>query len=236
MLTLTCRWRAQGHGAPMSGRVSGRVWNCSGLAASSDYEWLFEGRVPLAGSARLEGYPRWSESSRGLAARCLAQSRPNDLAPSMGAVVPDNWDQLSVEIALASRLRSPKLLALATALRTPEAGVLAMGWQDRVGAQDFAGFVAEVPARAQYQDAWALAEHTLRVGMWGCDEVRPVPALNVPTHSSEGCPSYVLARELPEPARSAFEARMAHSTRLLIAGEGTAYYAWDWNEFLQGGR
>ena len=241
MLSVTCRWQQDGQWH----RLGGQVYNITQLAALSDYDHRFEGRALAEESARvLKGCPRWAESCRALVARCLALSepgescKPNALTPHWG---PD-WQELVVQISLqGARSAEPRLLAIATALRSPEPlngqAALAMGWSDLWPGEDLSGFADQVlPRTGGYPDPWALAEHTLRQGAFGKDALPACSALSVPVHKSQGGLAYVRACDIPQPARREFVRRMAHSTRPLIEHEGDTYYAWDWNAFLNGGR
>lgn len=235
MLSVTCRWR---EGDQWS-RLQGKVFNVSHLAAISDYDSAFDGRVAADESARvLRAYPRWAESSRGLVARCLALSAPVGTPPLWSAV----WQEMVVEIALpGARNAQPRMLALATAQQIGEVTngrqVLSVGWADLAPGAGLTGYSSRVMERAEgYPDPWALAEHVLRQGVFGQDALPACAALQVPVHRIERGLTYVREADIPEPARSEFARRMAHSTRPLIADESPAYYSWDWDAFINGGR
>ncbi|CAE6807602.1 hypothetical protein [Paraburkholderia domus] len=86
---------------------------------------------------------------------------------------------------------------------------------------------------------WDLVARTVAVALTGKEELPPRPQqLDVPVRISGNTP-YVRFREIPEPARSLFKKRMAFSTRPLIDEDPEPMecaYAWDWRDFLDGGR
>lgn len=86
---------------------------------------------------------------------------------------------------------------------------------------------------------WDLVARAAAVALTGKEELPPRPQqLDVPIHAV-GNTSYVRIREIPEPARSLFQKRIAFSTRPLIDEDPEPMdcaYAWDWCDFLDGGR
>ena len=86
---------------------------------------------------------------------------------------------------------------------------------------------------------WDLVARAVAVALTGEEELPPRPQqLDVPVRISGNTP-YVRFREIPEPARSLFKKRMAFSTRPLIDEDPEPMdcaYAWDWRDFLDGGR
>lgn len=207
--------------------LEGELWNVSGLAALSGYDFWFEDRIKVKADAQLTGYPRWCESTRGLLARCLALTAPS----ATSSALPD-WQELQVDIGLRPGGRgSVRPLAMACAVRETDA-TLSVGFKEAEGP---VGHQAGHALRSQYRDVWDLAEHVLRLSMFGADELPAATALDVPVHKSGNLP-YVRIGEVPEPARNVFERRMAHSTRPVIAGALDAVYAWDWTDFLGGQR
>lgn len=86
---------------------------------------------------------------------------------------------------------------------------------------------------------WDLVLRSIATALTGEERLpeRPEP-LKVPVHL-DGSTAYVRFSELPEPARSRFEKRMAHSTRPVVETDpepmGCAYL-WDWEDFLAGRR
>ena len=87
---------------------------------------------------------------------------------------------------------------------------------------------------------WDLVARAIAVALTGKEELPQRPQqLNVPVRTSSGNTPYVRLREIPEPARSLFEKRMAYSTRPVIEEDSQpmeCFYAWDWRDFLTGGR
>ena len=86
---------------------------------------------------------------------------------------------------------------------------------------------------------WDLVARAVAVALTGKEELPPRPQqLDVPVHAV-GNTSYVRLREIPEPARSLFQKRIAYSTRPLIDEDPEPMdcaYAWDWRDFLAGDR
>ncbi|MFM0367067.1 hypothetical protein [Paraburkholderia sediminicola] len=86
---------------------------------------------------------------------------------------------------------------------------------------------------------WDLVARAVAVALTGKEELPPHPEqLDVPIHAV-GNTSYVRLREIPEPARSLFQKRIAFSTRPLIDEDPEPMdcaYAWDWHDFLGGVR
>ncbi|RAS29752.1 hypothetical protein [Paraburkholderia bryophila] len=86
---------------------------------------------------------------------------------------------------------------------------------------------------------WDLIARALAVALTGKEELPPRPQqLDVPIHASDNTP-YVRLREIPEPARSLFEKRIVYSTRPVIEEDPhpmDCAHAWDWTDFLDGGR
>ena len=86
---------------------------------------------------------------------------------------------------------------------------------------------------------WDLVARAVAVALTGKEELPPRPLqLDVPVHTA-GNTSYVRLREIPEPARSLFQKRIAYSTRPLIEEDPMpmdCVYSWDWFDFLAGDR
>lgn len=212
-------------------RHEGQIYNVSKLAALSDYGFSFEGRqsgTPPQWSAQLSNYPRWCESPRGLMARCLSLTEPN-----RSLALPPDWQRLVLKVGLRPGGQGAlRLLSMVTVAPHDELG-LAVGWEDQ-GTP--CGFVSGVPPREQYLDVWSLAEHALRVSAFAADVLAPAKPLEVPVRQSDNGLAFVCTSDVPEPARTVFEKRMAHATRPLIAEHRDAVYAWDWTDFLNGQR
>ena len=199
------------------------ISNVSHLATTSDYEFRVTHRQP----GRLRQYPRWAESSRALVARCLALATPGECS------LLSNWESAEVTVGLlpggSGKLRPLSLVTL----RRAHADALDVGYAEQ--ASPMRGFVQGAALRPAYSDVWALAEQALRLSAFGDDHLPDVRPLDVPIRHSGGL-RYVRTSDIPEPTRSVFEARMAHSTRPLLPDAPDAVYAWDWTDFLGGGR
>jgi hypothetical protein len=85
---------------------------------------------------------------------------------------------------------------------------------------------------------WDLVARAVAVALTGKEELPPRPQqLEVPVRTSGNTP-YVRLREIPEPARSLFQKRIAYSTRPVIEEDPIpmdCVYSWDWFDFLAGG-
>jgi hypothetical protein len=99
--------------------------------------------------------------------------------------------------------------------------------------------IAELRNYPRYASTiWDLVARAIAVALTGEVELpqRPIQ-LNVPVYISDDI-SYVRLREIPEPARSLFEKRIAYSTRPLIEKDPEprdCAYARDFQNFLTGG-
>ena len=87
---------------------------------------------------------------------------------------------------------------------------------------------------------WDLVASSIGAALsGGREELPPRPVLpEVPVHTSDGL-RYVRLREIPEPARMFFQRNIAHSARPVIDDDPEPLdcaYAWDWEDFLCGGR
>ena len=86
---------------------------------------------------------------------------------------------------------------------------------------------------------WDLVARAIAVALTGKEELPPRPRkLDVPVHVAGNIP-YIRLREIPEPARSLFQRRIAYSTRPLIEEDPMpmdCVYSWDWFDFLAGDR
>ena len=199
--------------------LTGAIWNVSALAARSDYEFEFEGRT--LDDARLEKYPRWCESVEGLVARCLALSTSGGIF-----ILPRDWTRLAVDIGLRPGGRGYELLS------STRVSLAARGLDVLCAAVDGpARRLDGIAPRANYGDLWDLAEHALRLATFGCDDLPATRELDVPVRWDAGL-SFVCMGDIPEPARSAFEKRMAGSGRPVIEDYPDAVNSWDWLDFL----
>ena len=103
------------------------------------------------------------------------------------------------------------------------------------------GSLERYPRYPRYASSlWDLVARSVAVALTGQEELPPRPQqLDVPVRTSSGNTPYVRFREIPEPARSLFQKRMAHSTRPVIEEDPQpmdCVYAWDWTDFLAGRR
>lgn len=204
------------------GPLVGEVWNVSHLAAISNYDFYFEGRAKRR--SVLDAYPRWCEPVSGLFARCLALT---DVGNPSGQLGPWGFLRLEIGIRTGGGRHYRPLTLIRVRLRDQELAIAT--------AAEFGWSALKAPARERYVDAWDLAEHVLRLSVFGCDELPKAEALAVPVRTN-GRQSYVCMRDIPEPARSVFEQRMSRSGRPLIDGSLDAVYPWDWADFLNGQR
>jgi len=87
---------------------------------------------------------------------------------------------------------------------------------------------------------WDLVARSVAVALTGKEELPPRPQqLDVPVRTSSGNTPYVRLREIPKPARSLFQKRVAYSTRPVIEEDPQpmdCVYAWDSTDFLAGRR
>ena len=196
--------------------LDGELGNIS-MDAMSTYEADLDGR-PIC---TLDNYPRWSESSRGLLARCIAMTEP------AADPVPENWRSIRIDIGLngGGRQRRPTRLAMTRMERLDEDD--SVGWKEG----SMQGFL-EVPPRPSYGDVWDLALHALNISVWAQDEIQPTRPIVVPVYADG---SYIRTSDLPEPVRSAFEWRQRFSGRPCV-GQHDACWIWDWTDFLAGRR
>ena len=172
--------------------------------------------------ASLNGYPRWAEPVGGLVARGMQAlwkaEDGNRPAPSA------ELERVAVE----TRLGSSRLLFAWTLYRQDGSWTMEV-WSD-TAASTQPRPVTLLPTatwreRVVQGQCWAT---------WGEPVVRPWPApLQVPVIKGDHL-AYIRFADIPEPARSVFQRRMAHSTVPVISGEGRCAYASDWEDFLAG--
>jgi hypothetical protein len=198
----------------------GEIWNTSNLRAMSSYNFKLQNRQTLG---ELTGYPRWCESVMGLLARCIFLTETSEFQP----LAPD-WQECKIEILLVpgGRMKSAKNLAMASIERN-EDGTVNVGSSEIGVNQHFEA----LPMREIYDDVWSLAEHALRIAVFGADLLPPAKALDIPVFKSDGI-QYIRIRDIPEPTRTVFDERMSHSTVPIIEGARDAVYVWDWLNFL----
>lgn len=203
--------------------LNGHLGNISSLACLSGYAFKFDGRNS---PDSLKKYPRWCEPVAGLAARCLALSKPTIESVPVGS-----WISALLTVGLKPGGRG-ELKPQSTVFAHQNAdGTISVSWeQDKTK-----GLITDIPVRAAYADAWGIAEHAIRVAIFGADMLpAPVP-LDIPVRQEDRL-NYVRMRDIPEPTRTAFQQRMAHSTCPVIEDAADAVYAWDWQDFLNGYR
>jgi hypothetical protein len=202
--------------------LEGALANASGLKAVSGYQADFDGRD----SVLLRDYPRWSESVRALVARCIAIGSPSAAV----TLAPDRWSAVQICIGIRGggrgNLRPIAMVQMAAGIE-----YLEIGWVEG----RLSGFCDSIPIRNNCTDAWQLVQLALSVSVFGSDYIPEVRPLDVKFYSHGNIP-YVRTSELPEPVRSAFEARQARSARPVISGAADACYSWDWDDFLNGQR
>ena len=200
------------------------LWNVSNLARTSSYDFSFADRQKLAVNTQLTGYPRWCESTRGLAARCLALT----ISPEDSSDASLGWTRIQVNIGIRPGGRGAvRALAMATLGRC-EDGTVDVGFAEDC---NWTGFCAGLSARNHYEDEWAIAEHALRLSLFQLDSLPDAAPIELPVHEAGGL-TFICMGDIPMPTRAAFEHRMAHSTRPLVEGYPGAVYAWDWKSFL----
>lgn len=207
-------------------RLSGGISNISRLAPVSSYFAEFDCQV---GQVRLDDYPRWSESCLGLAARCL-QKAAFSSEPSLD--FPADCAVVSVEIGLQPGGHGNiRPLAEAT-LRICADRTASIEGLELPAAPLFSQVV---PVPEGVLSAWDMTLLTLSYAAFGTRDLPEPKPLAPVIHESKGL-RYIRTSELPEPARSVFERRMAHSTRPWLPEAPDAVYAWDFEAFLGGGR
>jgi hypothetical protein len=100
--------------------------------------------------------------------------------------------------------------------------------------------VAELRDYPRYASSiWDLVARSIAAALTGSEMLPPRPQqLDVLVRTAGNIP-YVRLREIPEPARSLFKKRIAFSTRPLVEQDPEPYdcaYAWDFQDFLTGGK
>lgn len=232
--------------------LTGEIANVSDLRAVSAYEAWLDDRD----GGRLAGYPRWSEPVRALVARCISLSRPRPAKAVAGrrprtdsAQARIGWARLRVDIGLKpggyGRVRRLAMVRLVRPEARPSGassplGAFTLAASDRADALSL-GWIEgplrghrEIAPRCHYPDAWSLAEHALTESVFLRDARTEPVALDIPVRQKGSSSSFILASDIPEPARSAFEWRQRHSGRPSHAWD--AHHAWDWIDFLNGQR
>ncbi len=197
--------------------------NVSNLAATSNYRAHVEGLNPKTLS--IEGYPRWSEPTLGLVARVIQSAR---LGKDRGVNI-DIVDRMTLSIAIVpGGLGTPRVLETMEMVRQGdcfdvEFTCLTSGVKKQ----------RSVPMPGGVGSPWRLVLAAAKAILWAKARIPKAVALDVPV-VRDGNLSVVRLDDIPEPARSAFAKRMAHTTRLcpLIPELGDVYYLWDWTRFL----
>jgi hypothetical protein len=139
-----------------------------------------------------------------------------------------DWQVCRIEILLVpgGRIKSAKSLAIAS-IEHNEDGTVNVGSSEIGIDQHFDA----LPMRNRYDDVWSLAEHALRVAVFGADLLPAAKPLDIPIFKCDGI-QYIRIRDIPEPTRTVFDERMSHSTVPIIKGASDAVYVWDWLNFL----
>lgn len=177
---------------------------------------------------RLTGYPRWAEAVGGLVARVLDALGGGACigGEGLGAIA-----TVQAETCLVSwGVRAPRVLH---------------GW--RLSLQDMSGQLEVWDDRSEVRQSVAVTLRPYRelnalilqgqcLATWGQPDLPSWPEpLKIPIFK-EGDVSYVRLEDIPEPVAGVFDKRMRHSSVPVVRGEGRCFYAWDWLEFLDGGR
>ncbi len=211
--------------------LCGEIANCSRLAALSDYECWFEVR-PYVGDATLQAYPRWAESVLGLVVRCLALTHPPG-KDCDGEPLPPDWSTATIQVDLVPGGRGQsRLIAEALLLRNDVGAIEASASEMEISC------AASFPPRSTYADSWELAEHGMRMLVFGSDALPEVKPLEVPVlYMGERGMPYIRSRDIANPyARAAFEHRQRSSGRPCIDELHDASWAWDWTDWDNGQR
>src|SRR5690606_11022077 len=92
---------------------------------------------------------------------------------------------------------------------------------------------AAVPAPSLLPtDIRAVLLNLLAFSAWGTSDIPQMPRpLSVPIYREFGSP-VIRFEDVPEPARTAFDARMSYRTCPVIPELGDCAYLWDWQSFL----
>ena len=206
-----------------------------GITSAEDAEFWFEvSNVGGGAIARYEGcalgsslepvvlanYPRWSEPAGALCTRLLHAATRQDPDVRKSPVLP----KFSILIRLVPFGRQP-----AQELERIEVTQTETGW-----AVSFVGGKGEL-SRGRDCRAVSVALRALVQRYWSSSHIRKVVPV-APKIYQDGRTPYIRIGELPEPAQSAFARNVARSSRPYLPGVRDAAFAWDWRDFLDGGR
>ena len=168
----------------------------------------------------LTSYPRWSEPAGALCTRLLQATLKSDPSALRSCYV----DQFSILVRIVPHGRAlPRVLERIDVSRIPE------GWSVTYNQ------VTRCFPAGRAAGMGAVTLHVLKHVYWGGTRVRKARP-HSPRVYRQGKTSYVRISELPEPARTAFERNMSRSGRPCVAGAPDAVFAWDWEDFVAGGR
>lgn len=177
---------------------------------------------------RLIGYPRWAEAVGGLVARAFDALGYGAAFDSEG--LSDIASVRAETCLVAGGGGAPRVLDGWRLSLQGTSGALDV-WNDRSAVRQSAAV-----ALRPYRELNALILQAQCLAVWGQPRLPSWPeALMVPIRK-EGDVPYVRIEDIPEPAAGEFDKRMWHSTVPVIPGEGLCFYAWDWLDFLAGGR
>lgn len=168
----------------------------------------------------LENYPRWSEPAGALCTRLLyaAVEQASDVRQSPVLL------KFSILIRLVPFGRRPP-----QELERLEVQKTETGWS--VTAK---GNTCSLSDDGDSQSV-SVALRALVRTYWDSSHIREVVPV-APKIYQDGKTPYIRIGELPEPAQSAFAANVARSSRPYLPGIRDAAFAWDWQDFLAGGR
>lgn len=186
----------------------------------------------IDGSVITEGellqYPRWSEHTSGLAARCLQTlwcSRGPRSTPQRAAFP----DELNIECArIETGLGSHE-----TGIRLPIERIeyVRTGFAPRVrvARENWSAF--EYPAPVKLAADTGAIVVLLALATWSTTDIAELPRLlAVPVYAEDDGPPFVRLMDTPEPTRTAFDRWMEGATVPAL----DCAYAWDWTRFVEG--
>jgi hypothetical protein len=168
----------------------------------------------------LENYPRWAEPAGALCARLLHAALKAD--PAAGRS--DHVTEFSILVRIVSYGRRPPRLLERFDVKL-----------DR-GHWHVSGACApcSVPA-GRRRGLGAVTLRVLKQVYWNGQRIRKARPVSPRIYKIGNTP-YVRISELPEPVQTAFSENMNYSGRPCVRGAPDAVFAWDWTDFLAGGR
>jgi len=207
---------------------------CESPGVDDELLWLYVSNVRGGALSTYEGqllssrlepqtltdYPRWAEPAGALCTRLLHAALKSD--PAAGR--DDNATEFSVLVRIVPYGRRPPRL-----LERFDVKWDGSNWQ-------VSGACApcSVPA-GRSRGLGAVTLRVLKHVYWGGQRIRKVRPVS-PRIYQHGKTPYVRISELPEPAQTAFSENMNYSGRPYVPGAPDAVFAWDWTDFLAGGR